>query len=67
MRSADELVDPCGAAELPDARDPDPADLRGSLGEDAVAQLRAPANGERAERVGSCPRPPRTCSPTGSP
>jgi manganese/zinc/iron transport system permease protein len=29
------------AVRLPDAREPDPADLRGSLGEDAVTQLRA--------------------------
>jgi manganese/zinc/iron transport system permease protein len=33
--------------DLPDAREPDPADLRGSLGEDAVAQLRALARGGR--------------------
>jgi manganese/zinc/iron transport system permease protein len=32
---------------LPDAREPDPADLRGSLGEDATAQLRALAGGAR--------------------
>jgi manganese/zinc/iron transport system permease protein len=32
---------------LPDAREPDPADLRGSLGEDAVTQLRALADGSR--------------------
>jgi manganese/zinc/iron transport system permease protein len=31
--------------ELPDAREPDPADLPASLGADAVAQLRALANG----------------------
>jgi manganese/zinc/iron transport system permease protein len=30
---------------LPDAREPDPTDLRGSLGDDAVAQLRALAGG----------------------
>ncbi|WP_246170349.1 metal ABC transporter permease [Pseudonocardia hierapolitana] len=30
---------------LPDAREPDPTDLRGSLGDDAVAQLRALAAG----------------------
>lgn len=29
------------SVRLPDAREPDPADLRGSLGEDAVRQLRA--------------------------
>ena len=33
------------SVELPDAREPDPADLPGSLGADAVAQLRALANG----------------------
>jgi manganese/zinc/iron transport system permease protein len=32
---------------LPDAREPDPADLKGSLGEDAVTQLRALAAGGR--------------------
>jgi manganese/zinc/iron transport system permease protein len=32
------------SVELPDAREPDPADLRRSLGEDAVAQLRALAS-----------------------
>ncbi len=30
---------------LPDAREPDPADLRGSLGDEAVTQLRALADG----------------------
>ena len=34
------------AVRLPDAREPDPADLRGSLGEDAVRQLRALAGEE---------------------
>lgn len=33
------------AVRLPDARDPDPADLYGSLGEDAVRQLRALTGG----------------------
>jgi manganese/zinc/iron transport system permease protein len=33
---------------LPDAREPDPADLRGSLGEDAVARLRVLAGRGRA-------------------
>jgi manganese/zinc/iron transport system permease protein len=33
---------------LPDAREPDPADLPGSLGEDAVTQLRALATSNRA-------------------
>lgn len=31
--------------ELPDAREPDPTDLRGSLGDDAVAQLRLLSTG----------------------
>ncbi|WP_316690112.1 metal ABC transporter permease [Pseudonocardia sp. H11422] len=30
---------------MPDAREPDPADLRGSLGDDAIAQLRALVSG----------------------
>uniref|UniRef100_UPI001BDD007B hypothetical protein n=1 Tax=Pseudonocardia lacus TaxID=2835865 RepID=UPI001BDD007B len=33
---------------LPDAREPDPVDLRASLGDDAVAQLRALASGEKS-------------------
>ncbi len=36
------------AVELPDAREPDPVDLRGSLGDDAVAQLRRLAAGARS-------------------
>jgi manganese/zinc/iron transport system permease protein len=36
------------SVRLPDAREPDPTDLRGSLGDEAVAQLRALA--ERAPR-----------------
>lgn len=56
-RTADELADrralwsawlEHGAlVELPDAREPDPTDLRGSLGDDAVAQLRLLSAGGR--------------------
>lgn len=35
------------AVDLPDAREPDPVDLRGSLGDEAVAQLRRLAAGAR--------------------
>ncbi|GAA3219907.1 hypothetical protein GCM10017691_03710 [Pseudonocardia petroleophila] len=56
-RAADELADrralwsawlEHGAlVDLPDAREPDPTDLRGSLGDDAVAQLRLLSAGGR--------------------
>jgi manganese/zinc/iron transport system permease protein len=36
---------------LPDAREPDPADLRGSLGDEAVTQLRALADGAEMTRA----------------
>jgi manganese/zinc/iron transport system permease protein len=43
---------------LPDAREPDPADLAGSLGPDAVAQLRRAVNGYGCSSTRIHSRPP---------